>query len=78
MRSGKSNPFGKLTAEIPKVLVPEDAHDIIKRRANSRGMALNEYVRELILINAYGLEHYKRIAAERLDFIAGNGEVEGE
>lgn len=78
MRSSKTSPFGKLTAENPKVLIPEEAHDIIKRRASSRGMSVNEYVRELLLINAYGLEHVKRLSAERLDFIAGNGMDDAE
>ena len=37
----------------------------------------SEFVREIIRIRLYGLEHVQRIAAERLEAVAGKGSRQG-
>ena len=40
-------------------------------------MSESEFVREIIRIRLYGLEHVQRIAAARLEAVAGKGSRQG-
>lgn len=72
-RSGVTSPFGKLTAEVPKFRVPEETHDILEREARSVGMSLSEFVRELCIVRAHGVDYVAKLHAERVRLVAGSG-----
>lgn len=74
-RSGHTTAFGKLTAEIPKVRVPEATHEILEFEARKAGLTLSEFVRELLMVRAHGLAHVSSLYESRLRVVAG---MEGE
>lgn len=74
-RSGTSH-FGKLTSEV-KTRLSEDEKADLMRASHLVGMSESEFVREIIRIRLYGLEHVQRIAAERLEAVAGKGARQG-
>jgi hypothetical protein len=77
-RSGETCMFGKCTAELPKVRIPEEALEIIRRKAVDAGFAsVVEYLRYKALIDAYGLDTVIRVQTERLSKLAIAGEEKG-
>lgn len=74
-RSGTSH-FGKLTADV-KTRPSEDEKADLMRASHLVGMSESECVREIIRIRLYGLEHVQRIAAARLEAVAGKGPRQG-
>ena len=74
-RSGTSH-FGKLNSEV-KTRLSEDEKADLMRASHLVGMSESEFVREIIRIRLYGLEHVQRIAAERLEAVAGKGARQG-
>lgn len=74
-RSGTSH-FGKLPAEV-KTRLSEDEKADLMRASHLVGMSESEFVREIIRIRLYGLEHVQRIAAELLEAVAGKGARQG-
>lgn len=77
-RSGRSNPLGKMTAEIPKFRVPEETHEALEREARLAGLSLTEFIRELLMIRAHGEEEVASLYARRLAVVAGKGRERGE
>ena len=51
--------------------------DDLMRASHIVGMSESEFVREIIRIRLYGLEHVQRIAAARLEAVAGKGPRQG-
>ena len=76
-RSGVSSPLGKLTAEIPKVKVPEETHELLEAGAREAGMSLSEFVREVLMVRAHGIDHVRSLHLARLDVVAGSGAIRG-
>ena len=74
-RSGVSSPLGKLTEQIPAIRVSGETKDILERDASRAGMALNEFVRELLDIRAHGLEAVHRMHDARLQVVSGTSPV---
>ena len=74
-RSGTSH-FGKLTTEV-KTRLSEDEKADLMRASHIVGMSESEFVREIIRIRLYGLDHVQRIAAARLEAVAGKGPRQG-
>ncbi|EYS89535.1 hypothetical protein CF68_33155 [Cupriavidus sp. SK-4] len=72
-RSGRSNLFGKMTAEIPKVKVSWETREALEARATEVGMSLSEFVRELLMVSAHGEDFMKSIYAERISVVARKG-----
>ena len=62
--------LGKSDAE-QKVYLPSIAKEELARVAASLGMTASEYARDVLLINLFGVETVKSVAAERLDRVAG-------
>ena len=58
-RSGTSH-FGKLTTEV-KTRLSEDEKSDLMRASHIVGMSESEFVREIIRIRLYGLEHVQRM-----------------
>ena len=58
-RSGTSH-FGKLTTEV-KTRLSEDEKADLMRASHIVGMSESEFVREIIRIRLYGLEHVQRM-----------------
>ena len=55
----------------------DDEKADLMRASHLVGMSESEFVREIIRIRLYGLEHVQRIAAERLEAVAGKGARKG-
>lgn len=68
-RSGRSNPLGKLVAELPKVRVAEETRRALERRAHDVDMTLSEYIREVLLIHVHGKEAVMKMHMDRLNAI---------
>lgn len=77
-RSGASNVFGKLTAEVPKVKIPEATHEALERLSREAGLSLSEFVRELLMVRAHGLDMVSKLHADRLRVVAGMGATGGD
>lgn len=75
-RTGQSCPLGKLTAEV-KVRVPEETRDELERQARQAGLGLSEFLREILLIRAHGIDMVRRLYEERLALVAGIGTKSG-
>lgn len=72
-RSGSSSVLGKLTAEVPKIRIPELTHELLEAEARKAGLTLSEFVRDLLLVRAHGLSHVTSLYEDRLKVVAGNG-----
>jgi hypothetical protein len=72
-RSGVTSPLGKLTAEIPKLKVPEETREILEGEARKAGLTLSEFVRDLLIIRAHGEDAVKSLYARRVAVVAGTG-----
>lgn len=70
-RSGATSPFGKLTAKISEFRVSEDTHDELERQAREAGLGLSEYVREVLMIRAHGVDMVRSLYERRLRLVAG-------
>ena len=73
-RSGLTSPFGGMTAEIPKIRVPEDTKDVLEREARKAGLNLSEFVRYLLMVRAHGVKTMVSMEQQRLEIIANNGD----
>lgn len=73
-RSGESHPFGKLTFELPKTKVGEDAGEVITKRRQALGMSLAEYVRWVMTVHALGEEHAKSVVLRRVEVVGRMGQ----
>jgi hypothetical protein len=71
-RSGVTSPLGKLSAEI-KVRVSESTRDELEQQARTAGMGLSEFLREILLIRAHGIDMVRSLYETRLALVAGTG-----
>ena len=71
-RGRSTTTLGKLTAEM-KVRVDDDTRDELDRLAYEAGMAVSEFLRELVMIRVYGRDHVARLHRTRLALVAGIG-----
>ncbi|AVR89039.1 ribbon-helix-helix protein, CopG family [Thauera aromatica] len=77
-RSGRTGPFGKLTAEIPKIRVPDDTKDELERLARAAGITLSEYLRDLLMVHAHGVDVVRALYEERLSAVSRNLDDNGK
>lgn len=70
---GASGHFGKLNAEI-KLRIDDDTKDLLEKKANRLGLTLGEYLRERCYVDVYGIDHMRKVAAARIDMVAGIGD----
>lgn len=75
-RSGISSPFGKLTAEA-KTRISEDEKDDLIAEARRCGMSESEWVRAVIRVRLYGVDHVSRMHAAQIEMAAGIGPERG-
>lgn len=72
-RSGRASASGqKLTNEI-KTRVDDDTRDELDRLSRRAGVSLSEFVRDLLMIRAFGLDHVRTLHEERWAVVAGKG-----
>lgn len=71
-RNGNTNPLGKLSAEFT-VRVSEDTKDELEQQARACGMGLSEFIREVLMIRAHGLDMVRSLYERRLEMVSGNG-----
>ena len=69
-RSGTTSTLGKLTAKV-EVRVSEDTRDELEQLARQCGMGISEYIRELLMIRAHGIESVRSLYEKRLELVAG-------
>jgi len=77
-RTGISSPLGGMTAEIPKIKLPEETKEILDREARKAGMNTTEFCRYLLMVRAHGVAMMLTLEEKRLKVVAGIGEEEGE
>lgn len=53
--------------------VPEDTKDVLERQARDAGMGLTEFLREVLLIRAHGIDMVRSLYDARLALVAGIG-----
>jgi len=70
-RSGFTDPLGKLTAELPKVRVPEATLEAVEREARKVGLSTSEWLRHLVQVRVHGVDMLAKIEADRLKAVAG-------
>ncbi len=70
-RTGNTNPLGKLSAKISEFRVSEDTHDELTRQARDAGLGLSEYIREVLMIRAHGVDMVRSLYEQRLRLVAG-------
>jgi hypothetical protein len=73
-RSGESHPFGKLTFDLPRTKVCEDAGEVVSKRAQSIGMSIAEYVRWVVTVHALGHEQAERLLRRRVAVVGRIGQ----
>jgi hypothetical protein len=70
-RTGSTHPLGKLTAKISEFRVSEETHDELERQAREAGLGLSEYVREVLMIRAHGVDMVRSLYERRLALVSG-------
>ena len=70
-RSGNTGLLGKLTAKIPDIRIAESTRDELERQAHAAGLGLSEYVREVLILRAHGVDMVRSLYEERLRQVAG-------
>lgn len=73
-RNGTTSPLGKLTEQIPAFKIDGETKELLEQQAKSAGLCLHEFVRELLMIRARGLDTMQRLYAERLSVVSGKVE----
>jgi len=76
-RSGLSSPLGGMTAELPKIKLPEVTKEEFDRKARLAGMNSSEYLRYLVMVHVHGVDELMRLEHERLNLIANSWEERG-
>ena len=67
------HPLGKLSAELPKIKIPDVVKERLEAEASALGLGLVDFVRDLVTVRALGLEEVKRLYGDRFDAVAGPG-----
>ncbi len=57
--------------------LPEETREELERQARAAGLGLSEFLREILLIRAHGIDMVRRIYEERLAMVAGIGPETG-
>lgn len=73
-RGSQSDVFGKLDAELPPVRINADVLTEVHKLASSAGMNVSEYLRTLVHVKVYGIDHVLNLQADRLRRAMGNEE----
>ena len=73
-RSGQTSPLGKLTEPVGPFKIPIETKEILEREARRAGLTLNEFLRELAMIRAHGIEAMRRLYEERTAVVRGTEE----
>lgn len=76
-RSGESHPLGKLTYDLPRTKVCDDAGQVVAQRAHALGMSLAEYVRWVMTIHALGPDHVESVLVRRVEVAGRIGKAPG-
>lgn len=70
-RNGSTHPLGKLSAKISEFRVSEVTHEELERQARAAGLNLTEYVREVLMIRAHGVDMVRKLYEHRLCLVSG-------
>lgn len=71
-RSGSTSPLGKLTEQIPAIRVSGETKEALEVEARRAGLTLQEFVRDLLVIRAHGLDTVRKLYADRLAVVSGS------
>lgn len=71
-RTGRSDPLGKLTAQVKAFAVDDETLEGLHALARAAGhKTLGEFMREHCQVLVHGADRLKSLHADRIDFIAG-------
>lgn len=73
-RSGTTSPLGKLTEQIPAIRISGETKDALEAEAKRAGLTLQEFVRELLVIRAHGVDTVRRMYEERIGVVSGKSQ----
>ena len=76
-RTAAADIFGKLDAELPPIRINADTLADVHRAATDAGMGVTEFVRTLLYVRVYGLEHVLSLKESRIRRAMGNAEQMG-
>ncbi len=71
-RSGVTSPLGKLTEQIPAVRIAGETKEVLEVEARKAGLTLQEFVREVLVIRAHGINAVRRMYEERCRVVSGS------
>jgi hypothetical protein len=72
-RTGFTSPLGGMTAEIPKIKIPEVTKELLDRKAREAGLNTSEFVRKLLMLHVHGVDMLLSVERQQLDVVAGKG-----
>lgn len=75
-RSGQSNPLGKCT-ELAKTMLPPSVKEGLRRKAFDMGLSEQEYLRELIMVDVFGVDMVLKLHEDRLSRFTTMGTGKG-
>jgi len=73
-RSSATDAFGKLDNELPPVRIDDQTLIELQRLANESRMNSLKFIRTVVRVRVYGLEHLQTVANDRLRRAVGNAE----
>lgn len=76
-RTASADIFGKLDSELPPIRINGDVLEAAHRVAHDSGMGITEFVRTLLYVRVYGLEHVLSLKEDRIRRATGNAEQAG-
>ncbi len=73
-RGPQSDVFGKMDDELPPIRISGDVRIEVRRLAAEAHMTESEFVRNLVHVRCFGIDHVVSMQAERLRRATGNAE----
>jgi len=74
MRTGTSNPIGKLTEPVGPVKIPVETKELLEQESRKAGLTLNEFIRDLLMLRAHGEEVITSLHHQRMAVVLGKVE----
>ena len=76
-RTAEPDIFGKLDDELPPIRINGEVLEAVHRAAHDSGMGITEFVRTMLYVRVYGLEHELSLKEDRIRRATGNAEQTG-
>lgn len=70
-RTGITSPLGKLTEPVGPYKIPQETKEILEIESRRAGLTLNEFLRDLAMIRAHGVDAITKLHEERINVVLG-------